>query len=131
MKFEQMLTHFDMGISVEQLQKESLIDIALLFMGVDGVIAETEEQLVREFAETLEWNSVIGLEDYITDMKGKCILAVQSGEIDDFIHHRLKHIVDEPKRKLALELAQKIVEVDGVVDNKERHALALLAAEVV
>lgn len=130
MKFEQMLTHFDMGISVEQLQKESLVDIALLFMGVDGVIADVEEQFVKEFAETLEWNSVIQLDDYITDMKGKCILAVQSGEVEDFIHHRLKHIIDEPKRKLALELAQKIVELDGVVDSKEQHALSLLAGEL-
>ena len=38
MKFEQLLNHFDTGMCVDQMQKEALLDIALLFIGVDGVI---------------------------------------------------------------------------------------------
>ncbi|MFC3034636.1 hypothetical protein ACFOEE_19210 [Pseudoalteromonas fenneropenaei] len=130
MKFEQLLNHFDMGISIEQLQKESLLDIALLFMAVDGMITIKEERVVRRFAESLDWHSVISLNDYITDMKGKCILAVQSGEVESFIQHRMKHIVDAPMRELAVKLAEQVVGADGKLHDKEQQALILLESEL-
>ncbi|WMN59827.1 hypothetical protein NI389_16945 [Pseudoalteromonas xiamenensis] len=131
MKFEQLLTHFDMGISIEQLQKESLLDIAILFMGLDGAIDDKEKLVVKSFARNLNWHSVIPLDDYITDMQGKCILAIQSNEVESFIQHRLKHIVDAPMRELALKLANEVSKADGTIDDKERRALSLLEAEII
>jgi hypothetical protein len=58
------------------------------------------------------------------------ISSFRSCFFEDFIHHRLKHIIDEPKRRLALDLAKRVAEIDGVVDCKEKHALTLLRAEV-
>ena len=59
MKFEQLLNNFDMGVCVEQLQKESLLDLALLFVTVDGSIADEELNVVSAWAQKIEWNSAI------------------------------------------------------------------------
>ncbi|MBE0367600.1 hypothetical protein J8L98_15200 [Pseudoalteromonas sp. MMG013] len=130
MKFEQLLSHFDSGICVEQLQKESLLDLALLFVGVDGVISDTELAVVRKWAETLSWNSSVKLDNYIVDMTGKCILAVKNDDIEAFIQHRMKHIVDKPMRELAVKLAHKVIAADGKIDSNELAAMSLLEEQV-
>ncbi|KZN28527.1 hypothetical protein [Pseudoalteromonas luteoviolacea] len=130
MKFEQLLSHFDTGICVDQLQKESLLDIALLFIGVDGEIDESEKQVVYDWAKSLQWNSSIAIEDYLEDSLGKSVLAVQQNDIESFIRHRIHHIVDEPMRRFAKELVVKVIEADGNVDEAEEKALAILEAEL-
>ncbi len=130
MKFEQLLSHFDSGICVEQLQKESLLDLALLFVGVDGVISDSELAVVKKWAETLSWNSAIKLEDYILDMTGKCILAIKDNDMEAFIQHRMKHIVDKPMREFAVKLAHKVIAADGEIDSSELAAISLLEEQV-
>lgn len=130
MKFEQLLSHFDTGICIDQLQKESLLDLALLFIGVDGKIDDSEKRVVYEWANQLQWNSTIALEDYFEDSLSKSVLAVQQNDIESFIQHRMHHIVDEPMRKFVKELVIKVIEADGVVDDAEKRALAVLEAEL-
>ncbi|ESP92080.1 MULTISPECIES: hypothetical protein [Pseudoalteromonas] len=130
MKFEQLLSHFDTGICIDQLQKESLLDLALLFIGVDGKIDESEKRVVYEWANQLQWNSTIALEDYLEDSLSKSILAVQQNDIESFIQHRMRHIVDAPMRKFVKELVIKVIEADGNVDQAEQRALAILEAEL-
>ncbi|BBN81326.1 hypothetical protein PA25_13110 [Pseudoalteromonas sp. A25] len=130
MKFEQLLDHFDSGICVEQLQKESLLDLALLFVAVDGSVCDSELNVVKEWAGTLSWNSAVSMDNYIADMIGKCIHAVKTDDIEAFIKHRMKYIVDQPMRELALKIAQEVIEADGDLDSKERSAMAFLEAQV-
>ncbi|KAF7770133.1 hypothetical protein PCIT_a3100 [Pseudoalteromonas citrea] len=130
MKFEQLLNHFDSGICVEQLQKESLLDLALLFVGVDGVISESELAVVKKWADTLSWNSAVKLDDYICDMTGKCVLAVKSDDIEAFIQHRMKHIVDKPMREFAVKLAHRVISADGKIDSNELAAMSVLEDQV-
>ena len=130
MKFEQLLNHFDSGICVEQLQKESLLDLALLFVGVDGIISDSELAVVKKWADTLSWNSAVKLDDYICDMTGKCVLAVKNDEIEAFIQHRMKHIVDQPMREFAVKLAHKVISADGKIDSNELAAMSVLEDQV-
>ena len=126
MKFEQLLNNFDMGICVEQLQKESLLDLALLFVAVDGSIAQEELRVVETWAHKIEWTSVIALDNYIIDMTSKCVLAVQSGDIESFIQHRMTHIVDQSMREFVLELLKQVIEADGITDENEIKALKIV-----
>ncbi|WP_440056774.1 hypothetical protein ACSLBF_18020 (plasmid) [Pseudoalteromonas sp. T1lg65] len=130
MKFEQLLNHFDTGICVDQLQKESLVDIALLFVGVDGVISSEEREIVQKWASSLNWNSIIPLQDYITDSLGKSVLAIKQNDVEAYIQHRMAHIVDEPMRKLAQQLAAKIIAADGKISQEEQRAIEILEAEL-
>ncbi|MBE0361157.1 MULTISPECIES: hypothetical protein [Pseudoalteromonas] len=130
MKFEQLLNNFDMGICVEQLQKESLLDLALLFVTVDGSIADEELNVVEAWAHKIEWNSAIELDNYMVDMTRKCVLAVQSGEIDSFIQHRMTHIIDQPMRVFVLELLKQVIEADGITDENELKALKIVESIV-
>lgn len=130
MNFEQLLSHFDSGICVEQLQKESLLDLALLFVSIDGAIAESELEVVSQWAKSLNWNSAIKLEDYIADMTGKCVIAVQSDDVEAFIQHRMKYIMDKPMREFAVKLAHKVIAADGKIDSKELAAMSFLEEQV-
>lgn len=130
MKFEQLLNHFDTGMCVDQMQKEALLDIALLFIGVDGVISESEKQVVHDWAEGLHWNSAIALHDYIEDSLAKSVVAISHNDIEAYVQHRMNNIVDEPMRKLAKDLAVRVIEADGNVEKAEKDALAILEAEM-
>ncbi|RRS07944.1 hypothetical protein EAG18_14165 [Pseudoalteromonas sp. J010] len=130
MKFEQLLNHFDTGICVDQMQKEALIDIAILFIGVDGVICESEKHVVRKWAKSLQWNSAIDLDSYIEDSLSKSVVAIKKNDIEAYVQHRMNNIVDEPMRKLAKDLAIRVIEADGNVKQAEKEALAILEAEL-
>ncbi|AUJ72810.1 MULTISPECIES: hypothetical protein [Pseudoalteromonas] len=130
MKFEQLLNHFDTGVCVDQMQKEALIDIALLFIGVDGVISESEKHVVRKWAKSLHWNSAIALDDYIEDSLSKSVVAIKNNDIEAYVQHRMNNIIDEPMRKLAKDLAVRVIEADGNVKQAEKEALAILEAEL-
>ncbi|MDW7549205.1 hypothetical protein [Pseudoalteromonas peptidolytica] len=130
MKFEQLLNHFDTGICVDQMQKEALIDIAILFIGVDGVICESEKHIVRKWAKSLQWNSAIDLDSYIEDSLSKSVVAIKNNDIEAYVQHRMNNIVDEPMRKLSKDLAIRVIEADGNVKQAEKEALAILEAEL-
>ncbi|CAH9052048.1 hypothetical protein PSECIP111951_01700 [Pseudoalteromonas holothuriae] len=130
MKFEQLLNHFDSGICVEQLQKESLLDLALLFVAIDGSVSDSELNVVREWAATLKWNSAVSMDNYITDMTGKCVHAVKTADVEAFIQHRVKYIIDRPMRELALKIVQEVIDADGKLDASEKSAMEFLEEQV-
>ena len=130
MKFEQLLNNFDMGVCVEQLQKESLLDLALLFVTVDGSIADEELNVVSAWAQKIEWNSAIEIDNYIIEMTKKCVSAVQTNEIESFILHRMSHIIDQPMRVFVLELLKQVIEADGITHENELKALKIVESIV-
>lgn len=130
MKFEQLLNNFDMGVCVEQLQKESLLDLALLFVTVDGSIADEELNVVSAWAQKIEWNSAIEIDNYIIEMTKKCVSAVQTHEIESFIQHRMAHIIDQPMRVFVLELLKQVIEADGITHENELKALKIVESIV-
>ncbi len=130
MKFEQLLNNFDMGVCIEQLQKESLLDLALLFVTVDGSIADEELNVVSAWAQKIEWNSAIEIDNYIIEMTKKCVSAVKTNEIESFIQHRMAHIIDQPMRVFVLELLKQVIEADGITHENELKALKIVESIV-
>ncbi|ESP90362.1 MULTISPECIES: hypothetical protein [Pseudoalteromonas] len=108
MKFEQLLSHLDSGVCVEQLQKESLLDIALMSQCVCGEITPSELSHVLQWANSLHWSAAISLNEYVDESISKCLLALRSGRLDSFIEYRMQQIEDAPLKETAQFLVNKI-----------------------
>jgi len=130
MKFEQLLNHLDSGICVDQLQTESVVDLAVLLMSIDGKVCEKELSVLNKWIEKLCWNSEVESSFYISNMITHCRDVIAKGDIEHFIHHRMKHIVDEPVKELAYKLTTQLAQADGVVTESESNALKVIEAEL-
>ena len=130
MKFEQLLSHLDAGICVDQLQTESVVDLAVLLMSIDGDVCEKELSILNKWIEKLCWNSEIEAGLYISNMMTHCRDIIAKEQTEHFIHHRMKHIVDEPVKELAFRLTTQLVQADGVVTESESKALKVIEAEL-
>jgi tellurite resistance protein len=130
MKFEQLLNHLDSGICVDQLQTESVVDLAVLLMSIDGEVCEKELSVLNKWIEKLCWNSEVESSFYISNMITHCRDVIAKGDFEHFIHHRMKHIVDEPVKELAYKLTTQLAQADGVVTESESNALKVIEAEL-
>ena len=130
MKFEQLLSHLDAGICVDQLQTESVVDLAVLLMSIDGDVCEKELSVLNTCIEKLCWNSEVEAGLYISNMITHCRDIIAKGQTEHFIHHRMKHIVDEPVKELAFRLTTQLAQADGVVTESESNALKVIEAEL-
>ncbi|RZQ52225.1 hypothetical protein CWB73_17530 [Pseudoalteromonas phenolica] len=130
MKFEQLLSHLDAGICVDQLQTESVVDLAVLLMSIDGDVCEKELSVLNTWIEKLCWNSEVEAGLYISNMITHCRDIIAKGQTEHFIHHRMKHIVDEPVKELAFRLTTQLAQADGVVTESESNALKVIEAEL-
>ncbi|KZN30830.1 hypothetical protein [Pseudoalteromonas luteoviolacea] len=108
MKFEQLLSHLDSGVCVEQLQKESLLDIALMAQCVCGELKPGELSHVLQWANTLEWSTSTSLNDYVNESLEKCLTALKGDRLESFLEHRMQQIEDQPLKETASFLLNKI-----------------------
>ncbi|MCF2860395.1 hypothetical protein L1286_23255 [Pseudoalteromonas sp. SMS1] len=108
MKFEQLLSHLDSGVCVEQLQKESLLDIALMAQCVCGELKPGELSHILRWANSLEWSTSVSLNQYIEESLEKCLAALKDNRLDSFLAHRMQQIEDQPLKETASFLLNKI-----------------------
>ncbi|KZN36277.1 hypothetical protein N480_18060 [Pseudoalteromonas luteoviolacea S2607] len=108
MKFEQLLSHLDSGVCVEQLQKESLLDIALMAQCVCGELKSGELSHILQWANSLDWSTSVSLHTYIEESLEKCLSALKSDRLESFLEHRMQQIEDQPLKETAQFLLNKI-----------------------
>ena len=126
MRFDSFITALDMGQCEDQMQREHVFDLALMFVAIDGVITEEETTFMKDWLLTIEWTSDVSKIDYYAASLAKCLAAIEAGETDAFISHRAKQIIDSCAREQALKLAEQISMADGELDPREESAIALL-----
>ena len=126
MRFDSFINALDMGQCEDQLQRQCLFDLALMFVMIDGVITESEVKFMQDWLENIPWNSDISKQEYYQLAQEKCWKALKENDTDDFIAHRAKQIIDTSAREQALQLAEQISHVDGELDDKEAAAIKLL-----
>ncbi|CCQ11759.1 hypothetical protein PALB_26600 [Pseudoalteromonas luteoviolacea B = ATCC 29581] len=92
MKFEQLLTNFDRGLCVKQLQNEAFVELA--------VLANTQTMIdLAEFnslLSILSWNNEILMTDFMENTKVKQARLQHEDEILSYINERYRLIFDEP-----------------------------------
>lgn len=131
MRFENFLRTIDMGQCEDQLQREALLDIAMLFVVIDGEIALDEKSFLENWVKDLPWKSDTCIEEYQKTALQKSMDVVQKGEVEHFIAQQARLLVDNDIKAQALRMADEIANVDGVLDEKEQKALDILRTYLV
>ena len=126
MNFESLLNNFDMGVCVDQLQREALIDFVVLFVEIDGVVEDKEMEYTLNWVSSLIWTGECSPLEYVTSTSKVAREAIEAGLVEDFIRHRSKLIVDSPAKSLAVELAKGVALSDGHLDETEEKAITFL-----
>jgi tellurite resistance protein len=128
MRFDSFISALDMGQCEDQMQRQALFDIALLFVVVDGVIDDKEVAFMKQWLDTIPWSSPVSQDEYYTNTLSKCKHAAANDDIDNFIRHRANQLVDSDMKRQALKLAEDIAHADGEIDNREKRALDFLVS---
>lgn len=131
MRFENFLRTIDMGQCEDQLQREALLDIAMLFVVIDGNIAEDEKVFLESWVKELPWKSETCIEEYQKVALQKSMDVVELGNVEHFIAQQARLLVDNDIKAQALKMADEIANVDGVLCDKEQTALDILRSYLV
>jgi uncharacterized tellurite resistance protein B-like protein len=126
MNFEKLLNHFDMGVCVDQQQREALVDLVILFVEIDGVVDERELKFTQNWLESLTWTSSQSPASYLKEVSLKCKTAINSNQVNDFIRHRASHIIDRSAQEQAIKLAEGVAMADGELAAVEQQAIEFL-----
>jgi hypothetical protein len=124
--FEKLLAAFDMGICADQIQREALFDLALLFVEIDGVETPEEVDFIQQWVDDSTWNSHLSKAEYRDQSALKCKEAIEKDDVDIFIKTKAALLSNSPVKAQAIKLVQEIVLVDGKLDEKEAKALHFL-----
>lgn len=130
MRFENFLSALDMGQCEDQLQRQALFDLALLFVMIDGVVAEEETRFMRNWLDAIPWTGGQDKNTYYDNAVIKCQTAIDDQTIDDFIAHRARQLIDKALKQQALQLANDIAHVDGELDARELRAIEELKSQL-
>lgn len=126
MKFDKFLRTLDMGECEDQMQREALLDLALLFMVIDDEIEATEEAVIHEWLTQIQWSAEVSVLDFYRNSLVKAQKAVNGDDVEHFIAHRVNLLIDDDMKATALQLADAIINADGILDDKEKYALTTL-----
>jgi len=126
MNFENLLNNFDMGVCVDQLQRESLVDLVLLFIEMDGIVDDSEMAYAFDWVSSLKWDGPTSPVEYVKQNLINARAAIEGGTEQDFIRHRSRNLIDTPAKTLAVELATGVSLADGHLDDKEAAAIVFL-----
>lgn len=126
MQFHSFLDALDMGQCQDQQQTEALLDIALMFIAVDGVVEKSEMATFHQWLDDISWNGSIDRHEFCDQSMTKCQSAVADKLVDDFLRHRAALLIDLGVKQQAINLATRISNADGVLDDAELKALECL-----
>lgn len=126
MRFESFLRALDMGKCEDQLQRETLLDIALLFVAIDGQITDSETAFIDDWLSGMPWNGESNKDEYVAEALEKVQKTISDNNIENFIAHHANQLVDAHLREQAVQLANDIANVDGDLDETEANAIEML-----
>lgn len=126
MNFEKLLAAFDMGICADQIQREALFDLALLFIEIDGVQTSQELEFIQQWVDESNWNGHLSSAEYREQSLKRCQTAIKNNEVEHFIKDKATLLINSSIKGQAIQLAEDIVMVDGQLAEDEAKALKFL-----
>lgn len=126
MNFEKLLSTFDMGVCADQVQREAVFDLVLLFAAIDGDEAPQELSFISNWMEQSPWNSGISKKDFRIMAKQRVEAAVENTDFEGFIKQRATVLANSPAKEETVNLIEQLIAVDGRVDDAELKGLACL-----
>lgn len=128
MRFELFLRSLDMGRCEDQMQRQALLDLAVLFVAIDGEIKDSEEAVIKNWLSSIPWTSDTGTLDYYQNSMEKALHAIAINDVENYIAHHATLLLDTEAKQQALDLAEAIANADDELSNSEAKAIALLRA---
>lgn len=126
MRFDNFLQALDMGQCKDQIQRQALFDIAMMFVMIDEVIDESEQTFMEGWLKQLDWDHAVNKSEYYKTIGTKVQAAIDGSIEEDFLAHRASLLSDPWMKDQALKLAEDIANADGELDEREKSALQFL-----
>lgn len=126
MNFDKLLAAFDTGVCADQLQREALFELALLFMDIDGVETQEELEFIDRWMKESEWNSHVSKADFKEQALVRVQEALANDGVEHFIHQKATSLVNSPAKEEAIKMVVELIAVDGELAETELKALGYL-----
>jgi tellurite resistance protein len=130
MRFEIFLQALDMGQCQDQIQRQALFDIALMFVMIDEVVDKNEHDYMHDWLKRLKWDHDVDKDAYYKTLENKIEHAIAESDVEDFLAHRASLLSDPWMKSKAIKLAQEIAYADGELEERERAALEFLRSRL-
>ncbi|GAC14626.1 tellurite resistance TerB family protein [Aliiglaciecola lipolytica] len=131
MRFTVFIQALDLGQCKDQIQRQALFDIALMFVMIDGIIEEQERTYMQGWLSNLEWSNETDKLDYYFAVEKKVMDAIAMKEVEDYLAHRAALLTDPWMKEQAMQLAEDISHADGNLDDSEKAALDFLLVKLI
>lgn len=103
-----------------QSQREAIVDLLNYCSFVDHDIADSEEVLIDDLANQLDWDRDSDFDYYVNKSVGQVRNVLESKDGgDDFIAGIRERLDSKKSRALALQLSEKLIRADGKMSPEE------------
>ncbi len=126
MRFDNFLQTLDMGQCKDQIQRQALFDIAMMFVMIDDVIDQSEQAFMEDWLKRLDWDHSVNKSEYYKTIGVKVQEAIDGSVEEDFLAHRASLLTDPWMKSQALKLAEDISNADGELHEREKGALQFM-----
>lgn len=115
-----------------QEQREAIVDALHFCMYADNRLVLAEDRVVRDWLDSVGWDSPVSRADYLDTSLLKVRLAKESlATREQFVAAVSARLRDESARSLARRLCQSMISADGISSTVELNALAELRLDEV
>ena len=126
MNFEKLLSTFDMGVCADQVQREAVFDLVMLFAAIDGEVAPQELTFITNWIDESPWNSDTSKADFRVTAKERVEEAINTNGVEGFIKQCASALVNSPAKDDTKALIERLIAVDGKVHQAESEGFAYL-----
>ncbi len=112
----------------EQSQKEAIIELLIMTMYADKSLKLEEDEAIRGYIETLEWESPISVEYYLGVATAKVRKALESSDKTYSLLEDISNRVQTVElKKQVLQICNHLAMADSEISNEEKEFLQLVA----
>jgi len=117
--------------SIEQQEREAIIDLLNLLCHIDGKIKLREQDYIDQFVENIDWHSGTAKETFLAMSVSRARAAVEGNHVDEFIDNIAARIPDKHYKQQAMNMAEAIALSDETMNSKEARILGHLKDKLV
>lgn len=111
-------------LSEQQNFNQALIKLSVLLYQVDGMVTLSEQDYLNSVVDSLDWQSPICPEAFLTDTIYQTRKAIDTGDTISYLKSLKQHLSFDAEK--TLEVAMAITGVDGERSEEETELLSLL-----
>ncbi|MFG6107117.1 hypothetical protein U2F10_33070 [Leptothoe sp. EHU-05/26/07-4] len=107
--------------SVNQMQREAMVDLCLLGMYSDSRLSIDEQDFLDEEFHKLTWESGISLSSYLQRAVPRVRSVIDdASELAAFLQDIAQRLGEEDFRQTAMDALQELLESDGVAESESK-----------